>query len=312
MESSSEGRLGLLNKINFVWKGKTFIEISSRLVKNKKLGIDSTDGALLFLKPLPLKHYRREIITLPSEFVITSNFRNAQSVGKNMDAPGVTIVQSVVSPNCIENANTVIIQSENGQTNKPCSSCDDILVESTNSRFNNSKYLKSMSQADSALRRVRSAGMNRPRYNAVYNNRPENYNSSGQYLQGRNKTFKQNQFNNLRVENKTNNAENVYSSNTIQYCPSTTPETQYVPVYYKPSNGKFAKQGAVDSGSHLARLKYDTITDAGSKMREAYGLQTANALAYGVPANGYTIKDKVGYPNKCTPVIKKDGTLVKC
>jgi hypothetical protein len=170
-----------------------------------------------------------------------------------------------------------------------------------------------MSQADSALRRVRSAGMNRPRYNAAYNNRPENYSSSGQYLQGRNKTFKQNQFNNIRVESKTNQAENVYSSNTIQYCDTTTTtETQYVPVYYKPNNAKFAKQGAVDASSRLARLKYDTITDAGSKMREAYGMQTANALAYGVPANGYTIKDKVGYPNICTPVIKKDGTLVRC
>ena len=310
MESSDEGRLGLLTKTHFVWKGKTFIEISSRLVRNKKVDLSSSNNVVqMFLKPLPLRHYRREIITLPADDIATSNYRNAHV---NRETPGGTIVQSS-SESCVENANTLLIQSENGLTNNPCNACDDYLIEPTSNKYNNSKYLTSMSQAHSALRRVRSAGMNRPRYNSLYNNRPENYSSSGQYLQGRNKTFKQNQFNNLRVESKTNNAENVYSSNTIQYCDTTSsPETQYVPVYYKPNNAKFAKQGAVDSSSHLARLKYDTITDAGSKMREAYGIQTANALVYGVPANGYTIKDKVGYPNICTPVVKKDGTLVRC
>jgi len=111
------------------------------------------------------------------------------------------------------------------------------------------------------------------------------------------------------VQDQANAAQNVYASNTIQYVSN---KAQYVPVYYKPNNGKFGKQGAVEASSRLARLKYDTITDAGSKMREAFGEQTANALSYGVPPNGYTIKDKIGYPNICTPVIHKDGTVSKC
>jgi hypothetical protein len=117
----------------------------------------------------------------------------------------------------------------------------------------------------------------------------------------------------LRVENT--DGENVYSSNTIQYCnnnSTTNRESNYVPVYYKPNNTKFGVQGAVDSSARLAQLKYDTITNVGAKMRVAYGPHTANALAYGVPENGYTIKDKIGYPNICTPVIKKDGTMVRC
>ena len=31
----------------------------------------------------------------------------------------------------------------------------------------------------------------------------------------------------------------------------------------------------------------------------------ANALAYGVPEGGYTIKDKIGYPVKQTPRFSK-------
>jgi hypothetical protein len=34
-------------------------------------------------------------------------------------------------------------------------------------------------------------------------------------------------------------------------------------------------------------------------------------LAYGVPENGYTIKDKIGYPNKCTPVFSSTGVVYK-
>tara|TARA_B100000900_G_scaffold415213_1_gene444263 strand:+ start:2339 stop:3601 length:1263 start_codon:yes stop_codon:yes gene_type:complete len=79
----------------------------------------------------------------------------------------------------------------------------------------------------------------------------------------------------------------------------------YVPVYYKPSNSKFANQGAVDSSSRTVRLKYDSITNSTKNYRDAYGSEVANALAYGVSSYGYTIKDKIGYPNKCTPKFPK-------
>jgi hypothetical protein len=81
----------------------------------------------------------------------------------------------------------------------------------------------------------------------------------------------------------------------------------YVSTYYKPNNSKFATQGGVSASSLIARLKYDTITDNAYKYTAAYGLATANALAYGVPEGGYTIKDRIGYPNKRTPIIPKYG-----
>lgn len=89
----------------------------------------------------------------------------------------------------------------------------------------------------------------------------------------------------------------------------------YVPLYYKPSNSKFATQGGVDSGSRLARLKYDTITSSANSYRSAFGNQTANSLAYGVPNPGPTnnFKDKLGYPNTCSPVINPiSGVISKC
>ena len=83
-------------------------------------------------------------------------------------------------------------------------------------------------------------------------------------------------------------------------------------VYYKPNNPQFAQQGAVSSSSRIARKKYDAITNVANSYTTAYGLHVANALAYGVPANGYTIKDKLGYPNPNTPVVTKTGEMRFC
>ncbi len=89
----------------------------------------------------------------------------------------------------------------------------------------------------------------------------------------------------------------------------------FVPLYYKPSNSKFASQGGVDAGARLARLKYDTITSSANSFRTAFGNQTANSLAYGVPNPGPTnnLKDKQGYPNTCSPTIDpRTGVISKC
>lgn len=85
---------------------------------------------------------------------------------------------------------------------------------------------------------------------------------------------------------------------------------QYSAVYYKPSNFKMGVQGAVDSSARVTRLRYDTVTDNAGKYMNAYGRSVGNALAYGVPEGGYTVKDKIGFPLKCTPKFSrfyKDG-----
>ena len=87
--------------------------------------------------------------------------------------------------------------------------------------------------------------------------------------------------------------------------------TPYIPLYYKPSNSKFASQGGVDSSARLTRLKYDTVTNSANTFMTAYGKHTANALAYGVSSPGYTIKDKVGYPLARTPTVNR-GVVTAC
>ncbi len=106
----------------------------------------------------------------------------------------------------------------------------------------------------------------------------------------------------------------VIINSTMRVFSSTTkPEIKplYRPLYYKPNNPKFAQQGGVSSSSLISRKKYDTITCNTEIYRGAYGLQVANAMAYGVPANGYTVKDKIGYPMTKTPVFSKYSDEVR-
>jgi hypothetical protein len=108
---------------------------------------------------------------------------------------------------------------------------------------------------------------------------------------------------------------NTYVNSTIlSYQGTSAPgvSTRYVPVYYKPSNSKFGVQGSVDAGERIARLKFDTITKAGASYSAPFGRQTANALAYGTPGPGYTIKDKIGYPIPKVPIVTKQGVYLTC
>ena len=141
------------------------------------------------------------------------------------------------------------------------------------------------SQADNARRRIRSGGMIK-KYN-IENRKQNYYTSSTQYLYDRNVTFDQNQFNYTLIDPSCN-----------------------VPIN-KPSNSRFYKQGGVSSGDLIARKRYDTITDSAAKFQSAYGNDVANALAYSTKSSTYTIKDKIGYPMKQTPVFPKYSTEIK-
>lgn len=96
--------------------------------------------------------------------------------------------------------------------------------------------------------------------------------------------------------------------NTVQFLSTSEPlvKPQYVPIYYKPNNPQYSQQGAVTASSRLLRLKYNSITNSAVEYQNAYGKSVANALAYGVPEGGYTIKDKIGYPLKQTPKFGRE------
>jgi len=71
----------------------------------------------------------------------------------------------------------------------------------------------------------------------------------------------------------------------------------YTAMNYKPSNSKFAQQGAVSASARLLRKKYDTITTAANTLITPLGIAAANAMSYGVSEDPYTVKDQLGYPN---------------
>lgn len=141
-----------------------------------------------------------------------------------------------------------------------------------------------LSPSENAKRRVRSAGMINQKYDLK--NRAKYYTDTNQYLTSRNITYHQNQFR--------------YGISDPSYC-----------VIYNPNNKQFAQQGAVTSSSLTTRVKYDTVNTAALKTKLPLGVATSNALAYGVSDNGYTVKDKIGYPLKSYPTFK-NGVYKKC
>jgi len=101
----------------------------------------------------------------------------------------------------------------------------------------------------------------------------------------------------------------IYKVFTSSFTPGIQP--LYVKLYYKPNNPQFAQQGGVNSSDLITRKKYNSITNSSASYRSAFGGAVANALAYGVPSNGYTVKDKLGYPMKKTPTFSKYSTEMK-
>lgn len=79
-------------------------------------------------------------------------------------------------------------------------------------------------------------------------------------------------------------------------------------VIYKPSNKKFATQGAVSSGSRLLRLKVDTITRNADSL-SAYGHAAQNAGRYnGNSTAPYFLKSK---ENKGV-CFRRNGSMTMC
>jgi len=103
-----------------------------------------------------------------------------------------------------------------------------------------------------------------------------------------------------------------YSGQTQSSDMTPNVTTNYVTMNYKPNNPQFGQQGAVSSSTLIGRKRYDTITKVGYNMKSAYGSATANALAYGVSDHQYTLKDRIGFPMKKTPVISKYTGEIKC
>jgi hypothetical protein len=101
----------------------------------------------------------------------------------------------------------------------------------------------------------------------------------------------------------------VYTGGINQSFFQGTIYSKYVTLYHKPNNQTFGTQGAVDSSTYIHRAKYVAITNYAKTLKSAYGDAVANALAYGVSEQAYTIKDKIGFKKTAVPVIDANGNI---
>ena len=146
------------------------------------------------------------------------------------------------------------------------------------------------------------------------------YTDSRAYLQSRGRTYAQNQGTGVKVDGLTYfdaNGKPLHPSNNASNGPPNYNKTsgdqpdcsKPNQLVYKPNNQKFSTQGAVSSGSHLLRLKMDTIDQNGASFASAYGSAAKNAGRYSSNSNAiYFLKSK---HNKCSP-HRRTGSKRKC
>jgi hypothetical protein len=270
-----------LNPIRYVsWKGKTLNQITSGLRKNTHT-LNAGDNINIF-KPNPVKLYRKEIA---STTIARGNGRVSSSIQDFERPNGYSIVASPINSdgNCVALQNTLDINVPNSKYETGTATQ---LSPNPNICF---------SHVDNARRRCRSGGAAIKQYD-ITNRKTNYYTSSTQYLYDRNKTFHQNMFGYQSVFNADCDKPTINPKPTVN-----------------PSNGRFKTQGGVTASDYIARTRYEEITNAAAKTANAYGAETANALAYGVNATIYTKKDRVGSSINPTPVIDKNtGELRRC
>lgn len=254
----------------FSWKGQTFNQITTTIQKNNgtigaQNGITNTNLRNYF-RARPLKIYRREIATNAAS---RCNYRTSLRIDE-FNTPNGYITTNSSNNTGLENTLDIHL-TQNIYMRDGCN-------------LNNIESC--MTQASNALRRVRSSGMIKRKYDPITNDSVY-FTNTNQYLNNRNKTYRQNLFT------------------------FTDPTNGCTPTY-KPSNAQFSNQGAVSAGSLITRKKYDTVNTIASQTGVIFGTNTANALAYNTYSGNYTIKDKLGFPRKCTPKVTSAGEFKTC
>lgn len=181
-----------------------------------------------------------------------------------------------------------LINLPNGSVLSPTTAGDcpeytqEILMPNTSCTHDISNNL-CLSSESSAKRRCRSG--------LIYNKKIENrgtdtyFISSSQYLANRNKSYDKNM--------------NVYM-NVGAKCLST----------HEPSNPQFYEQGAVFSSSHIAKVKFNEITQSGVLLHGHAGTGIENALAYNVGLTAYSYKHKLGNKLPLTPHFNEVDIVV--
>ena len=269
-----------------------------------------------FARPYPMKHWRRQLTTngQPGQ-----NGRSSASISV-VDRPGGTVFRGYTKDNtcsCDGSGNLYVtfdnkfLQS-NSKSIKPSANIEVSSGTNNNKIQNNGAIQIGAVDASNSYQIQTGIYTTKTMCNTPENNVIKSavtllsksyYSDNKAYLKARCKSYGQKQsiqeipgqtydstnIGENSVEFVTNNCTNPYQ--TGRQCSNTT--------IYKPSNAQFATQGAVDNGTRLAKLKYDTITKNGASFRTAFGEAAANAGKYQGAYNGsspYFLKSKYNAP----------------
>jgi hypothetical protein len=292
------------NNPNISWKGRTFTQISSIMKKNN---VKSSNIGTIFLAN-PVKLYRKEIAA-NMDMSGCNSTRSSLKIS-SYETPNGLIVSSInnSAPNKTGVSTTLDINLTNNTSDIPY--LNTACVNTATSTVTNDPY--AFSKVQDTLKKVRSSGMIKKNFNAV-SNKPTYYTDTKQYLISRCRDIEQNKIVHFSSGNSYATPGTNAASNNVYYTNGTTTCGTFAPIYYKPNNSQFAQQGGVSSSSLTNRIKYDNINKVSYQTSNTrLGNSVANAFAYGVSENPYTLKDKIGYPNIKTPIIDKYTGELKC
>ena len=279
--------------------------------------------------PFPMKHWRRQLN------VNGKSGRSAASVDV-ANRPGGTVFRGYDLSNncdCDENGNNLYVTFDNkflqstNKSIKPSANIPNASGTINNKIQNNGSIQIGSGVPETGGYEIQTGIYNTKRIcctkennvikNAVTLLSQSYYSNNKAYLKARCKLYSQKQSVNdisgntydspnigeNSVEFQTNNCSYPYQSgNKTNTCNTTI---------YKPSNAQYATQGAVDNGTRLAKLKYDTITKNGASFKTAWGEAAANAGKYHGDYNGaspYFLKSKYQRPL----TYRRNGNKLVC
>lgn len=285
-----------------------------------------------FAKAYPIKHWRRQLISNGK----SSNSHASISV---IDRPGGTVFRGYTKEGCDCDAsgNNIYITYDNkflqsdNKSIKP-SGTINILPGTVNNKVQNNGGIQIGPVGGNGSYEIQTGIYNTkslcstPEKNNVIKSAvtmlsKSYYSDSKAYLKSRCKTYDQ-KLSIQEISGNTYDSE-LIANNSVEFATNNCTKPYQIgrncknTTIYKPNNMQFATQGAVDNGTRLAKLKYDTITKNGASFRTALGEAAASAGKYhGSTGSPYFIKSKYsakmlsrrnGNKTVCN-TSKKDGT----
>jgi hypothetical protein len=279
------------------WKGPSTgsaVPTWSRPLINNNINTNTNTNTGTSFAARPIKHWRKQLVPAAN-----TGISGSSGVGMPMDRPGGSVYLGATVD---------------------CSSCHinlaDIIPTTKNTKFD------SFSVAPSGECVACNPETNIIK-SAVTLLKKDYYSDTKGYLQSRCQTYDQklsttpipgNSYINstthqpIPPSDSPTGSQVYYTDNCSKKCVT---DNSRVRTIYKPNNQQYSQQGAVDSSSRLARLKYNTITKNGNSFKTAWGQQGANAGRYqGTSESPYFLKSK--NQQVCVPLHRDGNKTTSC